>query len=871
MSADGDVQTRIAYEQLLGSMKMGKPLETAAAELMMIGVGADAVGRAVDRVRERAEQARILRIPPSLVDHAEVGEAWYVGPTDGDVFWPSVEQSFKDERLPPTAIESIDAASTKVVSLMAAPSRHPIRTRGLVLGFVQSGKTSNFMAVIAKAADAGYRMFIVLSGLHNSLRRQTQARMDAQLVGDNMHLWIGLTGPEADFGGPPNPDALLTAQDRRLIAVVKKNKMRLTRLRDWLRSANPDSLYACPILIIDDEADQASVNTAKERDQRTAINGLILDILSAPRAAYVGYTATPFANVFIDPNLPHDLYPRHFMVDLPRPAGYFGSDRLFGRELLEHDATEPDDGLDMIRRIDSTELSQLQPPSGPARHAFRPGITPSLEKAFAWFVLASAARRARGQTDHSTMLIHTTQYTDIHERYREPIEALRQRFSQAVLDGTPPFLAGLEEFWTAEQDAVTPAEFDHPPMAFADLQPHLSGVLEAMDVVVDNYRSADRLTYGPEPQVVVVIGGNTLSRGLTLAGLVVSYFLRSATTYDTLLQMGRWFGYRQGYEDLPRVWMTEQLEEWFRHVATVEAEIRFDVRRYETEGVTPETYATRIRTHPKLAITSAMKMRHAQPVRVGYAGRRLQTILFEHKDAGWLAGNIAAAQTLVQAAADATGGPQGLTGGRRLFSAVPVDAVAEFLGSYQFHPNAHELRSDLLLRYISEQNGYGDLLRWNLAIMAAAGPDLGTIALGLEKPVGTIGRAPLKSSKSYADIKALMSTPDRVVDLDLSPEDRRQNNETLQGLRPFGTGLLLLYPISKDSPPETAARMPMDAVDHVMGVGLVFPDVPASRAWSSVDYMAVRLPEPEVEEEEPDLAEAMESDDEADHEVAVVG
>jgi hypothetical protein len=335
--------------------------------------------------------------------------------------------------------------------------------------------------------------------------------------------------------------------------------------------------------------------------------------------------------------------------------------------------------------------------------------------------------------------------------------------------------------------------------------------------------------------------------------------------------MGRWFGYRHGYEDLPRVWMTEQLEDWFRHVATVEAEIRIDVKRYETEGVTPETYATRIRTHPQLAITSALKMRHAEPARVGYAGRRLQTILFEHKDAGWLEGNIAAARTLVRAAADATGGPQSLTGGRLLFSAVPVDAVAEFLGTYQFHPNAHELRSDLLLRYIAEQNGYGDLVRWNLAIMAAAGPQLGSVDLGLIEPVGAIGRAPLKSSKSYADIKALMSTPDRVVDLDLSTADRRQNDETLQGLRPFGTGLLLLYPISRNSPPETAARMPMDAVDHVIGVGLVFPDVPPARGWSSVDYMAVRLPEPEGVEEEPDLSEAMESDDEADHEVAVVG
>jgi hypothetical protein len=868
---EGGAPARIAYDLLLGLMKMGKSIDAAAADLLMLNVERDAVDEALLRVRARAQEARILKLPASLIDPSQVGEAWYPGPSAGDVFWPALADAFVQQPLEPTAIESIDAASTKVVSLLAAPWTDPLRTRGLVLGFVQSGKTSNFMAVMAKAADAGYRMFVVLSGLHNGLRRQTQVRMENQLIGSNTNLWISLTGSEGDFGNPPNPDALLTAEDRRLLAVVKKNKMRLGRLVSWLQSAHPDTLRSCPILVIDDEADQASVNTARELDQRTEINRLILELLSVPRAAYVGYTATPFANVFVDPEVPHDLYPRHFIVDLPCPADYFGSDRLFGRELLEHEEDEPDDGLDMIRRIDPGELHALQPGSGAARHAFRPEITTSIEEAFRWFVLATAARRARGQHGHSTMLVHTTHYTDIHDRYRQPIEGLRDALKLSLVSGGP-VVGELHEQWAREQAAVRPAEFEHPALEFADIEPWLISVLDALRVVVDNYRSVDRLAYGDDPQVVVVIGGNTLSRGLTLEGLVVSYFLRSATTYDTLLQMGRWFGYRHGYEDLPRVWMTEQLEEWFRHLATVEAEIRIDVKQYESQGVTPETYATRIRTHPQLAITAALKLRHAEPVRVGYANRRLQTILFQHRDKEWLDGNIEASRMLVTTALRTVGEPEALGGGRWLFRNVGVSAVAEFLRTYEFHPNAQELKRDLLLRYIDEQNAYDDLLSWNAAIMGAAGDGLGEIDLGLAEPVGMIGRAPLRSSKPYADIKALMSRPDRVVDLGLSADDLRQKDETLQALRPFGTGLLLLYPISRNSPPresESRARVPMEAIQDVMGVGLVFPDVPPSRQWASVDYMAVILPEAVVEEDETgDLSEAMETDDEDDHQLA---
>jgi len=718
---ENDQRVRGAADQIIGGMKMGKSPEQAAADLISMGVREDLVEAGLARVRQRAEESRILRIPETLIDKASLSKAWYPGVTPGDRFWPALEDELKRSGLPRSAIDSIDGASRKIVGLLAPPWEKEIRTRGLVLGYVQSGKTSNFTAVAAKAADAGYRLFIVLSGVHNNLRRQTQARLEEQLVRASRtkwdrNNWLPLTSLGADFGRVQlDPDSLLTVADRYFLCVVKKNGRRLQNLISWLEAASPATLRACPILVVDDEADQASVNTAREAQERTRINEQLVRLLTLSKVAYVGYTATPFANLFVDPKVPEDIYPRDFIVDLPRPADYFGPERLFGRERLEHDDDDPDDGLDVIRRIDDADLRALQPPRKRAeRDAFVPPVTASLTEAFRYFVLATAARRARGQKSHSTMLVHTTSLTMIHLRYREPVREMRDRLADEVRTAGAATLDHLRTLWERECSAVPAEPLGETPMAFDDLAPHLTEVLDGLEVVVDNYRATDRLHYGEDPKVVVVIGGNTLSRGLTLEGLVVSYFARAASAYDTLLQMGRWFGYRRGYSDLPRIWIGEQLEEWFRHLATVEAELRVDVARYEDDHVTPLNFGARIRTHPQLAITSALKMRHARPVKVSYAGRRLQTILFNHRDRGWLLANKAAASSLIEAARLRVGDAEDIGVGRWMFSDVGVEAIRAFLNEYEFHSNAVELQREAILRYIEEQNGYEDLLRWNV-------------------------------------------------------------------------------------------------------------------------------------------------------------
>lgn len=858
---------------------MGKTPEQSAADLIHMGVPQDLVESGLAQVRQRAEESRALRIPESLVDTGRLSGPWYPGVTAGDRFWPALEDEFRRAGLPPTAIDSIDNASRKIVGLLAPPWEREIRTRGLVLGYVQSGKTSNFTAVMAKAADFGYRLFIVLSGVHNNLRRQTQARLEEQLVDASKRRWdrndwLSLTSMTADFGRAQDldPDGLLTVADRYFLCVVKKNGRRLESLVRWLESASVATLAATPILVVDDEADQASVNTAREEHARTKINKLLVRLLSLPKVAYIGYTATPFANLFVDPKFPEDIYPRDFIVDLPRPSDYFGPERLFGRERLEHDDNDPDDGFDVIRRIDDEDLKALRPPKKCANgDGYTPTITRSFNDAVRYFVLATAARRARRQESHSTMLVHTTSRTTIHFRYQQPVGQVVSRLKEAVRARDAATLGDLQTQWEDETVAVPAGSLGEKHVSFADLEPYLLDVLDGVEVVVDNYRAVDRLHYGNNSRVVIVIGGNTLSRGLTLEGLVVSYFARAANAYDTLLQMGRWFGYRRGYQDLPRIWISEELEEWFRHLATVEAELRVDAARYEDDHVTPLNFGARIRTHPQLAITSALKMRHARPVKVSYAGRRLQTILFNHRDADWLLANKEAASNLVRSAVTRVGAPEDIGLDRWLFSDLPVDTIRVFLDEYAFHPNAVELQREAILRYVEEQNAYDDLLSWNVAVMGRSNSPLGNLDLGLPEPVGLINRARLHSTKAYADIKSLMSRPDRVVDLGLSPEQLGGNDKDLQALRPRGKGLLLLYPISKRSRPVRGGnrRTTLDALEDVIGVGMVFPDVPPSRGWSEVDYVAVDLslvgePEPEEEEQE-ELEQALAEDDEDDY------
>ena len=864
-------------EQVKAGVYYGSSPEQALAKVAVLARLTPGEVKEVRAEYDRQARKYIELTDPRVLNGNARVESWYQGPDfPGAWCWPKYKEMLA-QTWSPEAIRKLDESSTKILAHLSHPSKN-FASRGLVVGYVQSGKTANYSALISKAADVGYKLFIVLSGITSSLRQQTQKRLEKDIVSRNPQNWSTITGPERDFGYYPGVvTSLLNPANKhgRVLGVVKKNKQILQSLKAFLQKAGPAILAGCPVIVIDDEADNASINTRKE--DRTAINRLIIEILGClPKAAYVGYTATPFANVFIDPARPEDLFPRDFIFDLPRPQGYFGAEKIFGRDLLWFDTEEKSfEGLDIIRTVTKEEQQEIQPKKAADRGVFEPEIPESLEKAIAYFFLSTACRYARGQDAHSSMLVHTTQYVILHQK-------LKVRVAELVSDFKVNWKrrkSALRELW--ESECAYTSGMEEGAVDFDEVASKLPEVLDRCEVIVDNMYQASRLVYPDEgkAKVYIAIGGNTLSRGLTLEGLIVSYFVRVASAYDTLLQMGRWFGYRFGYSDLPRIWMTDELEEYFFFLSEIEEEIRHDIERLEKQGKSPRDLAIRVRTHPKLQITAKNKMGAARLASASYSDQRLQSFIFKHRDAPWLGANLEAGRTLLRGLS-ATRKPE-VRGSAQIFRDVSANDVLKFLSSYAFHEDHEELRRDLLANYITKERTKQALESWNVAVIGReeASSELGQIDLGLGTPVPCISRSRFRWTEP-CNIKALTSADDRIVDLE-RPSGKLDENGmiALRNAKAAGKGLLLLYPISKHSTPaypgakprpakefceickqehlkapkgKKSQRHPLLAFDHVLGAALVFP----KSAVGDENYMALDLAsvfERDPDEVDPDV------------------
>ncbi|WP_051760523.1 Z1 domain-containing protein [Herbidospora cretacea] len=809
-----------------------------------------------------SDRAKVQAGGPPIITAGS--DDWYSGPGESDRYWLALKDQFKKENWPDDRISSVDHSSSTVVAHTPRPDRSTWDSKGLVVGYVQSGKTTNFTAVIAKMADVRYRLVIVLSGIHNGLRRQTQVRLDQYLKDLNPDRWMTLTGEARDFVEQTHEASAALSDEKTVLAVVKKNAAVLDKLIKWLDTTNSrKALASAPVLIIDDEADQASVATGR-------INPLIRKLLSLmPRCTYVGYTATPFANVFVDPTQ-DDLYPKSFILNLPRPDGYFGPEKIFGRNAVEQEAADeqgPPDGYDMVRRVEEEDVHLLRPGSKESADGFTPTMIDELRDAVRWFWLATAARRARGDSGHSTMLIHTSVKIAVHESYRAPLRLLQRQATEGLDSGRPDVLDEWRNLWEKESSKVPAGDFGRTQNTFEDVQPHLRDAIDDTRIVLDNYRSQDRLDYSEPSVVAIAVGGNTLSRGLTLEGLVVSFFVRGATAYDTLLQMGRWFGYRTGYEDLPRIWMTPSLESAFRHLATVEHEMRDDIDRYQRENLTPSQVAVRIRTHPALRITA--KMGAAQPAFISYAGRRLQTRYFNHLDNDWLDLNRQAAENLVQEAV--RHGQVEDLGGARLIRDVPVSLVKTFLSRYQVHKDSPDLEPTLMIKYIDQQltSDPPSLAMWSVAVVVGDGDDATLGGMGIKYAV----RSRMIGAKDGpADIKTLMSKQDRALDLGLTTAEARAKSEielvALRNQHPVlrDRGLVVLYLIdptsepvkSQDSEDAVPRRTALNAAQAVVGLGITFPGDVRTKSIQAT-HVAVDLTD--VESENVDEALGIDTED----------
>ena len=790
---------------------------------------------------------------------------WYFGPKLSDFHWPAVRGFLLNEKQWPEAdVGSIDTASNEVVSLMENPSQNQFSCRGLVVGHVQSGKTANMTAVIAKALDAGYNTIIVLAGLTNKLRYQTQLRLYDDLVSRYPLNWQIHTPNEVDrdFRAPPQ-GGFLSHVDKSQLAVIKKNVSPLRELKNAVQRTLPAVLRQLRILVIDDECDQASVNSARGELDMTAINQRIRELLSLlPAVSYVGYTATPFANVLINPYRADgqeldDLYPRDFITALPTPTSYFGAERLFGAVPSDPGNVRPEEeGLDMIRCIPVEDEKLLQPISRDDRDSFYPVMTESLATAILYFLACCAARHARGSgTKHMTMLVHTSAYVIAHDRVAALIQGWVEVNRARIVDRASDLGRRIERIWNDEQARLPADEFNETLVSIERIFQHLPTVLGAMEFPVENGASNDRIDYTGSPRTYIVVGGTILSRGLTLEGLMVSYFLRASSQYDTLLQMGRWFGYRPHYEDLPRIWIPEELSLRFRELAGVEQEIRDDIEQYRQQDLTPMDIAVRIRAIPGMAITAASKMRAARRCAVSYWGTHRQTFRFDHRNEDLLRRNWDSAAELVSQSealelrdtnqADLT---------KKLWCGVPKSSIQRFFDRYEVHGTHADLASDMLLPFLESDDSR--LASWNVGIVEARHGPVSAEPLGAAGTVRMVNRARLADSTTVADIKALMSKRDVLFDCGNEIANGGGWNELkserleVLGQRP----LLLLYAIDRNSHPQRKSyvRAELQAAFDVLGYGIVFPgSVTEGSNFVSVDLRPLSADEiSEIEEEE---------------------
>jgi hypothetical protein len=862
-----DARESLAMRTARGLIAAGHALDAVLGSGL---IPADLIGSIGEAIRQ--EEGYELVPVDALV--AEAGRPQWLRDCDRSkwLYWPQLREfllNVKGRSLP--EVRALDDASDEVVGRLPNPKDATSDVRGLVLGFVQSGKTANYTAVIAKAADAGYRLVVVLAGIDNGLRKQTNSRLKRELVGraDGKSQavplppmgkrWHEFTRDEinGDFQqGYANHAALQGSQP--VLLVVKKNRVVLERLIGWLREAPADVRNQLPFLLVDDEADLASIDTRgtfqteddgpdEEYEPPSTINRLIRELLTLfGRRAYLAYTATPFANVLIphdthDPDVGSDLYPKDFIIALPKPDGYFGAEELFGR--FDPANGGQSGGRDVIRPVSDEDGDSLE----------RGEMPESLTVAILDFVLAGACVGQRGGGNGpATMLVHTSQrvvdhgqITDVvSEHFRELRDEWRYQKQHGLRDR-------LAERWEQDFRPVTRATDLGRDIPFEELEPFISPFVESVEVREVNSAAGEVLDYEREPGLkAIAVGGNKLSRGLTLEGLLVSYFIRRSPTYDTLMQMGRWFGYRGGQDDLVRIHTTPELQNWFTDLAFVEHQLREDIRIYQDLGLTPREAGMRIREHPVMQVTAQLKRRFSSNTTISqsYALSIVQTFKFPLSRPDDLAlqaeVNLQAVRGLIRSLA---GSPVlGDAPSKAYWTGVPASTVLEFLRQYRVDEAGGGVSTALVVRYIERCMEAGELVRWTVALSGRQTLDrkLGTVDWGA--PGGQVNQIS-RSRLGLADSVGVITNPGdeeigldegQVEELDRRDEaerDKRRSRSVIaRQLRSPLNGLLVLYPISRKSGHELAngereARRPLydDPADprsrDLVGFAISFP------------------------------------------------
>lgn len=786
-------------------------------------------------------------------------EHWfYIDHLRRDYQWKTFTEMMSDWSDERTA--DVKKQSSDIVNYLADPSRtdtpasESIR-KGLVYGNVQSGKTAHIAALIAMYASSKCNMIIVLSGVTKILRQQTQDRLRHDLGIDRKGCYDLITAESDLLGKEEQKIEGRMNSIRPCIGVFKKSPAALRRLIAYLKDANDPHLWdKKQVLIIDDECDQYSLNVKPMKDDetgeefnRSTINGLMVKLKNIfPRYCYVGFTATPFANVLNEKPGRDSFYPKDFIYPLKINERYYGALKLFGATEPNPDKDSP--VMDAINYVDETEIS-------PKINKFS-DVSSSLRDAINYFIVGTACKYYRGLKQHSSMLVHLDQKIAVHEKLGKIIREYRDFIIRNFKTESDKF----REIWDKEKDRIPfetieelfsykdedKAKYCNPQ--YEDLLVYINEVLNKLEVIIDNsaQKAENRLTYkGGRSKVVIVIGGNTLSRGLTLEGLLVSYFYRTTSLADTLLQMGRWFGYREGYEDLPRLYTSRYIASEYSQLADCEQQVREQFENYGFD-ITPEDVSVKIRTLQGITLTRKNAMQSAVSTGINYSGQRAQTLFFPRLDSAWLKHNIDVTKVFL----DSLGKKYRFENSAYIFRDISLSAILDYVEKLNIHPDNNSCNKTMLLTFIRKAQRKGYLGKWNVAVLSNVNGRDFDISSSLRVKLIERSRYDTKvPDDSRAYLKVLQQPNNMLIDTDIcktTPDEtpiakkfllRRQYFEERHETEP---GLLVIYPIDKDSKysGKSHNRLNLDAVENIIGHMFVFPN---NKSVELDEYMTIKL------------------------------
>lgn len=645
-------------------------------------------------------------------------------------------------------VNVMDDILDKLTDLLGDPSRDVAYSRrGLIIGDVQSGKTANYLGLICKAVDAGYKVVVLMTGMIEKLRKQTQMRVDEGFVGADSDAMVkmlenGQVIGVGKYDSSIRPMVLTsTADDFKqqnannlgfdlrningpVIFVVKKNSSILKRLNKWLTTFNQNGQQKIrqSILMIDDEADNASVNTNKDEDSPTAINGQIRDLVSKfEKSSYVGFTATPFANIFIDPDsydamLEEDLFPKDYIYSLNAPSNYTGARNIFAEDgNASYMLVEIDDNF---RNPQSIEFIL------PLKHKSSIHVRElpkDLKTAIEAFVLANTMEDLMGLSDnHRSMLINVSRFTAVQEEVSGLVnEYLKNIQSACKLYCKFPAGKALQDIYIKQLKETFDVIYSNVDFEWEEVQTQLYNSCGSIMVQTINQRNGQNLNYDDYPHGLrlIAVGGMSLSRGLTLEGLVISYFYRNSRMYDTLMQMGRWFGYRGKYAELCRIWMSDDSIEWYRYISQATDELREEVKRFEDSGLTPQDFGLRVRSDlTALIVTARNKMRSTEEMEcaISFSGVYIDTPEI-YADVDKNRRNLESINSLIKTCMKYGDEyiPK-IESNQYIIRDIPVQVILEFLDEIEVSPKNEKFNTMAIKKFIREYRGE-ELKKWDIA------------------------------------------------------------------------------------------------------------------------------------------------------------